>query len=129
MPYSTPRIWLLLRAPVGGQRNPPSDHKDKIVDFCHLALLQIRCKPLPLIWERSRLGLAGSRPSYSVFPMSGMTIRSIRLHRHWLGSRKENRAMSRQLVRLSFVFTTHIERRSRIIATFPGNRLGFGGLT
>ena len=26
---------------VGGQRNPLSDHKDKIVDFCHLALLQI----------------------------------------------------------------------------------------
>src|SRR6516225_4712156 len=70
---------------------------------------------------RLRLGLAGSRPSYSVFPMSGMTIRSIRLHRHWLGSRKEHRAMGRQLVRLWFVFTTHIGRRSRIIATFPGN--------
>jgi hypothetical protein len=26
-----------LRAAVGGQRNPLSDHKDKIVDFCHLA--------------------------------------------------------------------------------------------
>jgi hypothetical protein len=33
-----------LRAAGGGPRNPPSDHKDKIVDFCHLALLQIRCK-------------------------------------------------------------------------------------
>ena len=40
-PYLTRRIWLLLRAAVGGQGNPPSDHKDKIVDFCHLALLQI----------------------------------------------------------------------------------------
>src|SRR5262249_47118338 len=54
-------------------------------------------------------------------------IKSIRLHRHWLGSRKENRAMGRQFVRLSFVFTTHIGRRSRIIATLPYNRLGFGG--
>src|SRR6266436_8237504 len=35
--------------------------------------------------------------------------------------------MPRQFVRFSFVFTTHIGRRSRIIATFPYNRLGFGG--
>src|SRR4051812_22745893 len=35
--------------------------------------------------------------------------------------------MCRQFVRLSFVFTTHIGRRSRIIATFPYNALGFGG--
>jgi hypothetical protein len=40
-PDLTRRIWPLLRAAVGGQRNPLSDHKDKIVDFCHLALLQI----------------------------------------------------------------------------------------
>ena len=53
-PYLTRRIWPLLRAAVGGQRNPLSDHKDKIVDFCHLALLQIWGKNIAAIWERSR---------------------------------------------------------------------------
>jgi hypothetical protein len=29
------------RAAVGGQRNPLSDHKDKIVDFCHLEQIPV----------------------------------------------------------------------------------------
>jgi hypothetical protein len=46
---------------VGGQRNPLSDHKDKIVDFCHLeqipSILRIACVPEIVA------GLAGGKAS------------------------------------------------------------------
>jgi hypothetical protein len=51
---------------------------------------------------RLRLGSQGSRPSYSVFPMSGMTIRSIRLHRRYPGSHSAGRTKFLLLRRSSF---------------------------
>ena len=55
-----------------------------------------------VFFPRLRLGSAGSRPSYSVFPMSGMTIRSIRLHRRYPGSHSAGRTKFLLLCRSSF---------------------------